>query len=281
MKMNRKLLAKIVVDNASAAERKIRVVASGEGDATVADVYVYDVIDSYWGASAKGLIEALASTDAKRINLRINSPGGDVFEARAMVTALRGVRAQGREVVAYVDGLAASAASYLALASDRVVMADGAFFMIHKAWSMAIGNADDLREMAGLLDKVDESIVDEYERKTKADRAQIVEWMAAETWFTASEAKTYGFVDEVTSADDTSTKARAWKLEGFENAPKSLVEPPESTAEDTGLRAYAGRLMGWLRATADKSSPSPAEQAFEARRAAAVRVMQYERTHEV
>jgi ATP-dependent Clp protease protease subunit len=280
------MLAKVVVDNASATDRKIRVVASSEDEESVADLYLYDVIDSYWGVSAKAFIEALVSTKAKRINLRINSPGGDVFEARAMVTALREARAQGREVVAYVDGLAASAASYLALGAGRVVMADGAFYMVHKAWTMAIGNADDIRDQAAVLDKVDESIVDEYERKTGKPRDEIVAWMAAETWFSASEALAAGFVDEVTGDDadegkDSKASARAWKLDGFNNAPKSLTEPEKTTVEDAGLRAYAGRLLAWLGATAVRAEPSPAEQAFAARRAAARRVHEYELAGEI
>lgn len=247
-------LAALVMDNAREPEKRaIRVEAAADG---ALNVYVYDVIDSVWGASSKALIDALAGSDAKRVNLRINSPGGDVFEARAMVTAVRAAQAQGRKVVSYIDGLAASAASYLALAADRVVMSDGAFLMIHKAWSYAVGNADDLRTTAELLDKVDASIVDEYERKTGASRDQIVEWMAAETWFTANEAKTYGFADEIAGGEGTAAKARAWKLEAFENAPKSLAEPAETTAEDAALRAAAARMVAWHGATADSRSAS-------------------------
>lgn len=247
-----RLLADGLLDDLIPTAPAVGVKAEAAADGAL-DVYVYDVIDSAWGASAKALIDALSAGDAKRVNLRINSPGGDVFEARAMVTAIRAAQAQGREVVSYIDGLAASAASYLALAADRVVMSDGAFLMIHKAWSYAVGNADDLRTTADLLDKVDGSIVDDYERKTGATRDQIVEWMAAETWFTANEAKTYGFVDEITSGEDAPKKARAWKA-AFENAPKSLAEPVETTAEDAEGRARAARMVAWHGATADSRS---------------------------
>jgi ATP-dependent Clp protease, protease subunit len=280
-KNDRTLLAKVVVDNASAAERGVRVVARGEGDTAEADLYVYDVIDAYWGVSARTFIDSLASVTAKRVNLRINSPGGDVFEARAMVTALRAFREQGHEVVAYIDGIAASAASYLALAADRVVMADGAFYMIHKAWAMTLGNADDMTAMGAILSKVDESIVDDYARKTNKSRDELIAWMSAETWFTAAEARDAGFVDEVTGEPEAAAKARTWKLEGYANAPKLLAEPPQPTAEDAGLRALAGRMLAWVGATADKSEPSRAEQAFAARRAAAMRVIQLERAHEL
>lgn len=252
----RAIYSKLVVENARKPEdRAVRVVAVAGEDA--ADVYVYDVIDKEWGVSSRMLIDALASTSAKTVRLRINSPGGDVFEARAMVTAMRGARDQGREIVSYIDGIAASAASYLALAADRVVMSDGAFLMIHKAWSFTVGNADDLRTTADLLDKIDASIVDEYQRKTKAEPAQLLEWMTAETWFTANEAKTYGFVDEVTGGEGTAAKARAWKLEAFENAPESLAEPVETTAEDAALRIAAERMVAWHGVTADSRSASP------------------------
>jgi ATP-dependent Clp protease protease subunit len=85
---------------------------------------VYDVIDSYWGASAKALVEALDAVGDKTVHLHVNSPGGDVFEARAMVSAVRARQQQGGKVISYIDGLAASAATYLALAGDQDDRAD-------------------------------------------------------------------------------------------------------------------------------------------------------------
>src|SRR5690606_23555112 len=104
-----------------------------------ATVWLYDVIgaDAWGGISASQFVQDVARIQAPVIHLRINSPGGDVFDARAMVTALREHPAR---IVAHIDGLAASAASYIALAADDVQMSDGAFLMIHNAWGIVLGN---------------------------------------------------------------------------------------------------------------------------------------------
>jgi ATP-dependent Clp protease protease subunit len=107
-----------------------------EGDE--ATILLYDVIDPWWGVAAKDFIAALAGDHAPTIHLRINSPGGDVFEARAMATAIRQHKSN---VIAHIDGVAASAATYIAvIAAKEVEMSDGAFFMIHQAWALAMGN---------------------------------------------------------------------------------------------------------------------------------------------
>jgi ATP-dependent Clp protease protease subunit len=123
------------------------------------------------GSRREGLRRAARRHQAKTIHLRINSPGGDVFAARSMVTAIRGHQA--RKVIAHIDGLAASAASFVAIAAAEVVMTQGAMLMIHNAWSIAYGNKDDFLAMADLLEKIDESIVTDYERKTKKSRADL------------------------------------------------------------------------------------------------------------
>jgi ATP-dependent Clp protease protease subunit len=170
-------------------------------DGSEATIYLYDSIDSYVGVSAETFVRSLNATSAPTINLRINSPGGDVFDARAIATAIQAHKSQ---VIAHVDGLAASAASYVAIAADKVVMAKGSFMMIHKAWTLAFGNADDLRETAALLEKIDASLVADYARATCNSADQIEQWMAAETWFTAQEAVENGFADSIDPDDDPS-----------------------------------------------------------------------------
>src|SRR5690554_1610966 len=164
---------------------------SGETEATI---WLYDVIgDEMWGGvSAKTFVKDLAAVTAPTIHLRINSPGGDVFDARAMVTALRQHPAR---VIAHIDGLAASAASYIALAADEVEMADGAFLMIHNAWGVVVGNRHDLLDMAETLEKIDATILADYQARTHRSSSDIQEWMDKETWFTAAEALEAGFVD--------------------------------------------------------------------------------------
>lgn len=216
--MNRHLL-QLLGDNARAdkASRAIRADASGD----VAQVYVYDVIDGYWGASAKALVEALAAAGDKHVDMHINSPGGDVFEARAMVSAVRAHQAKGHTVTAYIDGLAASAATYLALSGDTVNIAEGGMFMVHNSWTLAWGNKSELRSTADLLEKIDGTIAADYQRKTGAKAEQVIAWMNDETWFTAEEAAAAGFVDNVIKAPDSKdAKANRWNLSAYAKAPK-------------------------------------------------------------
>lgn len=190
-----------------------------------ATVYLYDMIDAFWGVSAKQFVKDLNSITAKTIHLRINSPGGDVFEGRAIATA---IAQHPSNIIAHVDGLAASAASYVALAANEVEMAPGAFFMIHKAWTMAYGNADDLLATAGILEKIDASLVDEYVKQTGNTEAQVKDWLVAETWFTADESVTNGFADRVSS--DEPTAKNAWDLSVFNRAPAE-ADPPDNTEQ--------------------------------------------------
>ena len=129
-----------------------QVLIEASGDAAL---YLYDVIvsDDYWGGiSAEKFVKELNALDAPTIHLRINSPGGEVFAARAIEAAIRNHPAR---IVAQVDGYAASAASFVAVACDEVEIAPGGFFMIHKAWTFTAGNADDLLHTAEMLEKLD------------------------------------------------------------------------------------------------------------------------------
>ncbi|WP_237331719.1 head maturation protease, ClpP-related [Ralstonia syzygii] len=196
-----------------------------EDGADEVSIFLYDVIDPYWGVGAEAFAKALASITAGTIHLRVNSPGGDVFEARAMVAA---IGAHSAKVIAHIDGLAASAATYVAMAADEVRIADGAFMMIHQAWTFSMGNAADLRAQADLLDKVDASIVADYARKTGKDAGQIAQWMADETWFTSAEAVENGFADTVVQNDKGSSATQnRWTLAAYQKVPKALTAPPE------------------------------------------------------
>lgn len=202
---------------------------------------MYDVIGGwYGGVDSAAFAKDLAALDVATINLHINSPGGDVFEARAMVTALRAHKAR---VVATVDGLAASAASYVMLAADEVQISEGAFVMVHNAWGVSVGNKKDHAEMAGLLAKIDDSIVAEYLAKTGKSEADIRAWMDAETWFSAAEAQAAGLVDVVVAKP--AAKASAWNLAAYANAPKALVDQPPP-AEPVFDRAAAERRLRLL-----------------------------------
>jgi ATP-dependent Clp protease, protease subunit len=165
----------------------------------IAEVLLYDMIgvDPWFGdgISAKTFREQIKGLKAKTLNLRVNSPGGDVFEASAMLTALdefKGV------VNVDVDGLAASAASYLIMGADTIRLGTNAMMMIHDPYGGVMGSASDMRGMADVLDKAKGQILDAYGRKSKAGREQLAAWMSAETWFTGQEAVDAGLADAVT-----------------------------------------------------------------------------------
>lgn len=226
MKINK--LMQLLKDNAAT---KAENTSSIRMDSTESDVhlYVYDVIDSYWGANAADLVKSLAGAGDKTIHLHINSPGGDVFEARAMAAAI--VAHQGK-VISHIDGMTASAATYLALAANEVRMTDGGLFMVHNSWTMAMGDRTELRQTADLVEKIDGTIAADYVNKTGASDEQVKAWMDAETWFTAQEAFDAGFVD-VIEPNTKGEKAQAkWNLSAYANAPeqKEEIEVPDLVA---------------------------------------------------
>lgn len=237
-------LLRLIVDNKADKPRPANA-AIRNGDE--ANIYIYDVIDAYWGVSALSVIDAItAAGDAKTLNVFINSPGGDVFEGRAIMAAIR--RFQGN-TISHIDSLCASAATSIALACKEVRMSDGAFFMIHNASAMVWGDKEDMRETADLLEKVEGSIVNDYTAKTGKDEAQVRAWMDAETWFTAVEAKAEGFVDSITTAD--SKAKNTWNLAAFANAPKALAPPDPSQPPDEPTQTEEPATAGFFMSTAN------------------------------
>lgn len=166
-------------------------IQNATGDA--AEVYIYDDI-AWWGVSPQAVVNELKAITAPLIHLRINSPGGDVMDGIAIYNAFARHPAK---VITHVDGLAASAASIIALAGDEVEMSEGAFVMIHSAWALAIGNAIEMRRMAGLLDAVDTSLAGIYARRMGITAEEAIALMEAETWLSADEAVAKGFADSV------------------------------------------------------------------------------------
>ncbi|MDZ7895324.1 MAG: Clp protease ClpP [Sphingobium sp.] len=218
-------------------------------EASAADtttIYVYDVIDSFWGVSAADFAREIAAVTTPNVLLRINSPGGDVFEARAMMTAIGDHPAN---FVAKIDGLAASAATALTLACDSVEIAEGAFYMIHQAWTFAMGNADDLTATAALLAKVDGVLIEGYSAKTGKASDEISAWMKAETWFTAQEAVDAGFADAIAASASKQARACAFNLSAFANAPKALTEVQTEDADT--VRARMLSRLGLYERTVD------------------------------
>lgn len=146
--------------------------------------------------SAKGFARDLAAlpSSVKRLDIHINSPGGSVFEASAIYSRLADHRSQ---KIVYVDGLAASAASIIAMVGHKIYIRANANMMIHLPSGFAMGNADDMRTIASALDSVTESMINVYARRTNLDREELRSLMAAETWFSPQEAVEKGFADEM------------------------------------------------------------------------------------
>ena len=190
----------------------IRARASG------AEVLIYDEIGAY-GVSAKGFLAELgALPDDAPIDLRLISPGGSVFDAVAIFNALS--RHAGR-ITVWIDGIAASAASYIAMAGDEIVMPENAFMMIHDPSGIVMGTAADMRDMAGTLDKIAASMTRGYAAKSGKPEADIAALLAAETWFDAKDALEAGLA---TRMAEPVRIAASFDIGQFRNAPPGLIE---------------------------------------------------------
>lgn len=193
-----------------------------EAKGDTAEIVIYDQIgQSMWGdgyGSKKFNADLKALGNVKNINVRLNSPGGDVFEGQTIFNRLLAHKAH---VTVYIDGLAASIASVIAMAGDKVVMAENALFMIHDPWSFAMGTAEDMRSTADVLDKVKDALLTAYTRKSDLPEDKISALMDAETWMTAKEALDMGFVDEIGVGQDIQN---SFDLSKFKNAPKTPMQ---------------------------------------------------------
>jgi ATP-dependent Clp endopeptidase proteolytic subunit ClpP len=193
-------------------QHKFRIVA----EAKITTMYVYDEIGP-WGVTANAVAEQL-DTIRGDINLRINSPGGDVFDGLAMYNLLRNHRGQ---VTVDIDGWAASAASVVAMAGDTINMAANSFLLIHQPWTVVGGNASDFRQVADQLESIGVALVDTYATRRGVDRRQVSAWVEEETLFSAAEAIDAGMVDVVT--EDSAVMAST-DLSKFRNVPQRVLE---------------------------------------------------------
>ena len=206
-----------------------------------ATIYLYDEI-GFWGINAQQFVQELNDLTADTIHLRIDSPGGDVFAARAMQTALKQHKAK---VIVHIDGLAASAASFIAMAGDEIEMVDGGFMMIHKALSFldVFGsfNKDDIDTLVSamgkecqLLTKVDEAIANDYAKKCGKTPDEAIGWMTAESWFTAAEALSLGLIDTIYDGKPVENK---YDLSIFAKTPDTLKQQSEGITKRAIERA--------------------------------------------
>jgi ATP-dependent Clp protease, protease subunit len=233
--MHKLKLLQLLSDNRAKRRpaNEARIVESG----LEATVYLYEPIVSdplmaewYGGITAVDLVPRLAELGNKStIHLRIDSPGGDVFAAQAIAQA---IRESGATVIAHVDGLAASAATVIASACSETIMAPGAMYMIHNAWTVAMGNANDFTEVAAMLSSVDASIAAQYASRTGLKTEELRSLMDAETWLSAEAAVEKGFADSVAAQPDKKAAAQ-WNLAAYAHAPgpiEAVTPPPAKPA---------------------------------------------------
>jgi ATP-dependent Clp protease, protease subunit len=261
----------MIINRRSPLSRKARV----ENKVDEATLYLYDEI-GFWGVDAGEFVKDLQAIDADVIHLRINSPGGDVFAARTMQTALKQHKAK---VIAHVDGLAASAASVVMLGADEIELVDGGFIMIHKALSffdiLGYFNDNNLEELQSdmqkernLLTKVDDSIANDYAKRTGKTAEDAKQKMDEETWFTAAEALAYGLIDRVYDGQPTENK---YDLSIFAKTPAHLQGEPvqtkrtaEKALRDAGFSQKAAKAIlscGWEgESQRDAEPPKPDPQ---------------------
>ncbi len=197
-------------------------------DAKHGEITIYDEIGP-WGTTAADVRAALSEIKSERITLNINSPGGDVFDGIAIYNDLISHDAK---IDVKVTGLAASAASIIAMAGDTIEMGKGAFLMIHNAWAVVMGNKNDLADMSQTLDSIDGALAEIYVERTGIALNEIKDLMDAETWLTASDSVEQGFAD---TSIDTETKANAlFDLSGYRCVPAAVKRDIESRLRDAG-----------------------------------------------
>lgn len=247
----RKLRARVRPD---ASWYKITNLAGEDGPA---DVVIYDEI-GYWGVTAADFMAELKAITANQISLRINSPGGEIFDGIAIYNTLR---AHAAHVTAYVDSLAASIASVIAMAGDRIVMQPHSQLMIHDGSGLCIGNAADMRAMADLLDRQSDNIAAIYAERAGGTARQWRERMRAETWYSDREAVDAGLADEVAKMERQEAEppmAASWDLTIFNYAGRAKAPAPDTS-----------RLVGERDGSVSESSPPPTTPAAPVAAAAA------------
>ena len=202
-----------------------------------ATVYLYGAIGGWFGIDHLEWIKDFNAIDDKTIHLRIDSDGGDIFAARAIKTAIMQHKSK---IIAHIDGMAASAASFLAMGANEIEIVDGGFLMIHNASSLldilGFFNADDLDELIAdlvkerdLHDKINESIASDYVKRSGADLKDVLQWMNNETWFTAKEALENNLVDRIYDGEPIEGK---YDLSFFNNVPDELKRRSKTKNEE-------------------------------------------------
>lgn len=199
--MDRRLTAKTEIPASvlKAYDATLRAASDNEPGA----IGIYSVIgEDFWtgeGFTAKKLAGILRGMGSRDVTLNINSPGGDVFEGLAIYNTLRD---HPGKVTARIIGLAASAASFIAMAADEIQIGKAASMMIHNTQSVAVGDRHDMRETADWMEQFDDMLAAIYAERTDKDKKKIAKMLDAETWLIGENAVTEGFADALLSADE-------------------------------------------------------------------------------
>lgn len=211
--------------------------AAKTGEKTRAKIHIFDAIGGWFGIRAKDLVEEINDLDVDEIELRLNSPGGQVWDGIAIMNALRAHRAT---VEVHVDGIAASIASVIAMGGDRIIMSRGAQMMIHCGSTITWGNAGDLRKDAAVLDKIDANIAGIYSARAGGDQADWLALMEAETWYNAGEAVDAHLADEAEDGDvgdDAEDVSARFDLTIYNHAGRSHAPAPLAARDVANARA--------------------------------------------
>ena len=204
-----------------------------DDESSSADIYIYDEI-GFWGTSASSFIRQLKDLEVDAITLHLNSPGGEVFDGTAIYNTLVNHPAT---VTVIVDGLAASAASFIAQAGDEIIMGQGSMMMIHDASGMAWGNAEDVRGLADILDKVSNNIASIYSANAGGTAAEWRELMKMEVWYTAEEAAAVGLATKVgAKAKKADSAKNSFDLTPFNYAGRDEAPDPIQLREQVRNR---------------------------------------------
>lgn len=223
-----------------------------KADEKTAEIFIYDQIGvDFWageGVTPKSFISELRDIEKthKSLDLRINSPGGFVHDGFTIYNALK---QSPLEINVYIDGLAASAAAFIAMAGNKIYMPKSAELMIHNAWGMVIGDAEDMKKEAAHLESLNSMIMDIFVERTGKDKAAISSMMNSETWMSGEKAVELGFADEL--LEESTIAACVFDLdddilpglpEGFKNHQNSLKKRiQENALRDAGLSRSAAK----------------------------------------
>jgi ATP-dependent Clp protease protease subunit len=220
-------------------------------------ITMFDVIgEDFWsggGITAKTVSAQLRAIGPRPVEVQINSPGGDMFEGIAIYNVLR---EHPQPITVKIMGMAASAASIIAMAGDDIQIGAASFFMIHNCWVVAVGNRNDLAEMSDFLEPFDQAMVDLYASRTTQDPKQIAKWMDAETYMSGSTSIERGFADSLLSADkmttDKDAQSRDRQVNDLRAMELTLVAGGQSR---TDARARINKIKGTPGAARDTDTP--------------------------